>query len=295
MSLCEQIVNEIEQEENKEKILKNLKITNAQWDLWVGSIRRIEDDKICKIKGGLKENHWTFIIACAYTIDDNGCHLLQELFFKNLETENNSPFLWFQYSVYTVKGPSGRGGKAKSTPEFAFGNVININKTELEYLPPEKGEGWVGFVEMKTLDDIKTNSTDNPIYNQLVKYIKNALTIQTFGADEKKYPENVFLTLVTPKRFRDNRNSRLYGYKYDEYTGSDKDKKMIDDIPDSVRHEFSNENWKSLTKSEVERRLNLLKLNWVSFEDIFSNMPEGKIKDCINNILELEQNTLFEK
>lgn len=264
----------------------------------INSIEKIEDKDLKEIK----ENYLTFILACAFTIDGNkGCYSLQKLLSNNQlpeYSENNTYSICFQFSPFTCKDPnSGPGGKARSTIDLVFGNIAKRSDTESEivYQPQNNCTGDVYFVEMKTSTDIGVKSTDNPNYNQFAKYIKSALTIQKYGRElEKKYPKNIHVNLVTPKIFIENPKSRLYGYKFKEYSGSDKIEQIKKDIPSIITHEYFNDYWLDpFRDTYIDKRLNDLNLHWVPFEDLLDNVPESSIKKYIDDIR--DKNRIFMK
>lgn len=263
MKIGEDIADCIEQ--NESKIRTHLQISQGQWNngkkSMIKSIRKISDLK------DIKENYLTFILACAYAIKGKGDTLLEILSENKLSTETSH--IWFQYSPHTCKDPkSGQSGKAHSTLDLAFGNICRRDDTETEivYESPEKGEGWIFFVEMKILADISGDSTDNPTYNQLAKYIKSAFTFQEDGAtSEKRYPENIHIAIVTPRKFieKENRHSRLYGYKFEEYVHEDKITKiktinvhnLKSDIPKQINNEFFSKYfcWNDILNNNYEK------------------------------------------
>jgi hypothetical protein len=306
MSICEGIYNIIT--DPKRDIRTHFHISNRQWNKWTESIRHKKDDLLGDEKEGLREDHWTFIVASAYAIDgDDGCKsLLKTVSDQQLpDNSENEPFpIWSKYSPYTCKDPrSGRGSKAKIIPDLAFGNFVERENTEAEivYVPPPKGNGWICFVEIKLLEDISGDSTDNPTYNQLAKYIKGALNFHEYcDGNEKKYPENIHITLITPKKFMINPHSRLYGYKFEDYRN--KDTKTInvnnikDDIPDIAENEYFDDIFclNLLTESGIDDRLKKLKLHWIPYENLLDNIPDtNPLKKYIDKIR--AANPIFDK
>jgi hypothetical protein len=256
----------------------------------------------------IPERDLTFIIACAFAIEGKkGCNLLLEIFCENQSPEhskNTSSPIWFEFRPHICKDPkSGPGGKAHSTLDLALGNFNKHETSEIVYKPPESGKGWICFVEMKIMADISGNSTDNPTYNQLAKYIKSAFNFHEYcRADDKKYPEIIHVTLVTPNKFIENRHSRhsrLYGYKFGEYK-NEKDKTINvsdikSDIPNTAKNEYFDGKlcvnlW---TKAEIDNRLTNLKLHWIPYEKLLFAVPaDNNLKKCIDKIC--AANPIFE-
>jgi len=88
-------------------------------------------------------------------------------------------------------------------------------KHTIHYKPIDEKNDYICFTEMKLLDDIQVKSGDNPIRNQLIRIIEDAITFQRHY--EYKFPNRVHVTLVTPALFKTEQKSRLYGYKFLDY------------------------------------------------------------------------------
>lgn len=304
MSICKKIVSEIKAKEHK--IKSHLRITEGQWSgerkSMLDSIEKINDDSL----KDFKENYLTFIVACAYAVkgEDENTSLLKILSNQQLppSSVNNSGPTWFQFSPHTCKDPqSGPGGKASSKLDLAFGNFTKYENSEIVYDPPEQGDGWICFVEMKILEDISSNSKDNPIYNQFAKYIKSAINFHEYSntAEDKKYPANIHISLVTPKIFIENPGSRLYSYKFKEYKSETDETINVSnikkDIPDIAKKEYFDDILcKNLwINSNINERLQNLKLHLIPYEDILDAIPESRLKECINEIR--ANNRIFDK
>lgn len=277
MTIGEEIADCIEK--NEHKIRQILQISQGQWcdgdKPMIPSIK-----KISKLEG-IRENYLTFILSCAYAIESQEIiRLLQQILCnrQNTNSEKNVNSMWFQYSPYAVGREHGRGRPSYSKFDLIFGDIEPCKGTEsyIVYGPKDTIKGWVCFVEMKILTDISVNSTDNPNYNQLAKYIKAAMTLQKFGRIiEGKFPDEVYLTLITPKRFFDNRHSRLYGYKFEEYTSNDKINFIKKDIPHIINHEYFNEDWLDPMKQpDIDNRLKNLKIYWIPYENLLDNISD---------------------
>ncbi len=295
---------QIEQVDDKNRTATNgnksilLKLSNDEKKVTLSVNNNILDEFIVKKDNtkldvyyecveNIPERDLTFIIACAYAINgEEGCNSLLEILCAlqppNDYTELNP--IWFEFSPHTCKDPlSGQSGKAHSTLDLAFGNIClcDDTNTEIVYKSPENGEGWIFFVEMKILADISGDSTDNPTYNQLAKYIKSSFTFQEDGAArEKRYPENIHIAIVTPRKFieKENLHSRLYGYKIEEYVHEDRITKMKtinvntikSDIPKQINNEFFSKYfcWNDILNNDYEK-----------FKEFLNHYYEKQIKD----------------
>jgi hypothetical protein len=129
----------------------------------------------------------------------------------------------------------------------------------------------VCFIEAKVLSDCSSTVTYDPVRNQLARVIENLLCFQANG----HVPERLYFTLLTPRFFQTNESSRLYGYKMREYHDH---ARLLADI----------EGCKILRRNDaayhypdsLEQRLQVLKLNWVAYEDILESIF-GKGLDII--------------
>ncbi len=295
MSICKDIIKEIK---NNKEIREYLKITDDKLegkdDSMIDKIEPKPDTELHR----LEEDYLTFILACAYAFDGNrGCHSLEKLLCGgNLHdfSEKENYHMWFQPQPF----------KGKSSPklDLAFGNIIrpsgslNDNTTpQIVYDPPINVGGRICFVEMKTVKDIDSSSTGNPIYNQLARYIRASLILQKEGL----FPEAVHVTLVTPRIFQKNPKSRLYGYKFIEYACPEiHPENIMSDIPiksDGPPYIENEEigDWIKCDKNSMMERLPFLKLHWIAYEAILDAVPESDLKKYINQIR--TANPIFDK
>ncbi len=270
------------------KIRKYFKITDGQWEGQSDSM--IDNIKLIKENGlkNIKEDYLTFILACAYAINgNNGCHSLEKLLCEGSLhdfSEDENYHIWFQ--ALPLKG--------KSSPklDLSFGNISRpiIDNSQIVYNPPQNRNGRICFVEMKTGEDLRTSSTGNPKYNQLAKYIRSALIFQKAGI----FPEEVHVTLVTPRIFKKKPKSRLYGYKFIEYACPEiNPDNIINDIELPIENEEIEDDWIKCDKGGMNERLLFLQLHWIPYEDILDAVPENPLKDYIKKIS--TENPVFDK
>ncbi len=238
----------------------------------------------------IPEKDLNFIITCAYAINGNeGCNSLLKIVCahelpENYESESNP--IWLE--AMPLKG------RSSPTLDIAFGDLKHPNddKTEarIVYKPPPNESGRICFVEMKTIEDIDSSSTDNPKYNQLAKYIRASLIFQNAG----KFPKAVHVTLVTPRIFIKKPKSRFYGYKFIEYACPEiNPDNIISDIELPIENEEREDDWIKYDMKGMNERLPFLKLHWIPYEDIFDEVPNNHLKDYINRIR--DANPIFDK
>ncbi|GFO96265.1 hypothetical protein ig2599ANME_0454 [groundwater metagenome] len=276
MNIGKEITNGIQ--DNRNKIDLFLKVSQEKWRSRINHINGLKELK------NIPEDDLTFIFACAYAIEGQERILSLQQIISDQQihpSEKDVNLIWFKHSPYAVNKEEGRGRPSFSELDLAFGNIKPCIGTEsyISYGPKDTSNGWICFVEMKILTDIDVKSTDNPNYNQLAKYIKNALTIQKYGRTvEGKYPSEVHVSLITPKRFIDNKFSRLYGYKFEEYTSVNEINFIKRDIPNRINHENFNEDWLDpMQQPDIDKRLKNLKLHWIPYENLLDNIPDSNL------------------
>ncbi len=132
--------------------------------------------------------------------------------------------------------------------------------THVDALLLNSRNGFAVIIEAKVLSDISVEITYDLMRNQMARNIDVMLETNDDLRDplDKRKPERTLFLLITPKLFKDNPGSRLYGYKYTEYKGN----------PDALAKDLphrTNCNWRSITQ----------KLGWLTWEDF------GSVnKDC---------------
>ncbi len=166
--------------------------------------------------------------------------------------------------------------EGNSKIDLCFGSIRKRENTSLGIEFDLMGEeSWVCFVEAKYFSDCSTTVSNDPLRNQIVRVIENLLCFQADG----KYPEKLFFTLLTPRRFKENPKSRLYGYKMEEYKEINN---ILCDIALSNLKIREQAHW---SYPCLKERVKLLHLNWVCYEDIFEReFGIGKIDLTKNNL-----------
>ena len=131
---------------------------------------------------------------------------------------------------------------------------------------------FINFCEAKWYSDISKSTKYDQQRNQLARIIDNAISFQSNG----RYSDEVMVTLITPSNFKDTGyKSRLYQYKYEEYL--DNTERVALDIEESGLEVRSDKDW--LYPACIRDRLNSFELNWVSYEELFENLPQSILKD----------------
>lgn len=181
---------------------------------------------------------------------------------------------------YEAEPISPKIGEGNTKLDLAFGNIKCRENTELgiEY-SHSNGSTWICFVEAKFFSDCSTVVKNDPLRNQIVRVIENLLCFQSEG----KFPQKLFFTLVTPKFFKENPKSRLYGYKMEEYKDINY---ILRDIRLSNLENRMKKGWNY--PDNIEDRARRLKTNWISYEDIIGmkfdledlDLIKGGIEGC---------------
>lgn len=120
--------------------------------------------------------------------------------------------------------------------------------------------GFVVLIEAKVLSDISYETTYDTMRNQIARNIDVMLDGNGNFCPplDKREPKKTLFLLITPKIFKDNPSSRLYGYKFHEYKTNPNS--LSDDLPHR-----GNCRWRNISD----------RLGWLTWED-FKNVN----KDC---------------
>jgi hypothetical protein len=218
------------------------------------------------------EKIWTFLIASLFDKASDQSKIIQLLCGDPLQAEKHLD-VWFEAQPLPPRKGYQGYSEGNTKLDLAFGHILPRGKTAagIKYGPHEPGS-WVCFVEAKCLSDCSTTVSYDPLRNQLARVIENLLCFQ----DNGKFPERIFFTLLTPRIFKENPNSRLYGYKMQEY--EDKEK-ILEDIE---RCSIEKRDGGGFVYPDMRQRLAQLRLNWVSYEDLLE--PEyGEGLDIVRN------------
>src|SRR5438093_1659805 len=200
---------------SRDGIRKRLWLGRAHWDALVEGVDRAEAgvEREC-----YDEQLWTFALACAYAAVDGGpSHLAGRLAGCPVISER----IWFE-----VLPRSPRRAEGQSNLDLALGHLALRAGTHsgIELLPGPSRE--IVFCEFKWYSDIAHAVSYAQHRNQLARVIENALL---FRSADGGFAERVYVCLVTPQVFRDRDvASRLYRYKWDEYTRPGHDRLLAD-------------------------------------------------------------------
>jgi len=137
----------------------------------------------------------------------------------------------------------------------AKGKKTLEGSTQVDALIVNPDNGFNVLIEAKVLSDISIAITYDVVRNQIARNIDVMLEKNEKVCDDlkKRDPNKSLFLLLTPKLFKDNPTSRLYGYKIRDY--QDKNKgvdALIQDLPHRKKEELQ----------DIPSRL-----GWLTWED----------------------------
>jgi len=204
------------------------------------------------------EKVWTFLVACLFDRASDQSKMIEKLCGEPLKMPRDAE-IWFEAEPIPPRKGTKGNAEGNTKLDLAFGHVARRGTTAagITYGPHEPGS-WVCFVEAKCLSDCSTTVSYDPLRNQLARVIENLSCFQAEGM----FPEGIFFTLLTPRLFLQNPNTRLYGYKMREYEHRENILADISQCKIEWRQGFGPEHL------DLRSRLATLRLNWVSYEDL---------------------------
>lgn len=207
---------------------------------------------------------WTYVVARKY---ENNQHELVEKLCGTAETLPQNSKIWLETYLYPTRIRQEEKDFWKSRADLSIGSLelAADRKSQIR----SNGD-WVCIAESKWFEDIRPKP-EFPEILQLSQLIEHALLLHD---KHGKFPERVYVTLITPRYFKDRLgkySNRNYWNKYRDYTEN----------PELLKKDLS---LCPLTflKYDLETlisRISVLKLNWVTFEDLLglSNLVEDHI------------------
>ena len=236
-----------------------------------GSDHSFLEKKKKVISGSGPCNHeklWTFLVACGYAMGglDDVTRLSKILTGVDLPHTNNSR-IWLEASPLPPRKP-----ERNTSLDLAIGSISQREPTKSGIGLSECSTSWICFCEMKWNSDISESVEHDPRRNQLIRVIENALCFQGKG----KYAERTQVTLVTPAVFKDGfSESRIYQSKFREYQSSASD--ILKDLDSSHMEKRSSKDWRY--PSDIDERVEMLELRWVTFYELFDGIPDSPIRE----------------
>jgi hypothetical protein len=136
--------------------------------------------------------------------------------------------------------------------DSAYGKKNLEGPTNVDAMLLNPKNGFSVLIEAKVLSDVSTQVSYDVLRNQIARNI-DVMLEKNDGLCSPlnlRRPERTLFLLVTPKIFKENPSSRLYGYKMNEYLGN----------PNSIQVDLPHRNcdWNKVSK----------KLGWITWEDL---------------------------
>ena len=144
--------------------------------------------------------------------------------------------------------------------ESAEGKVNLEGATNVDAILLNSKNGFAVIIEAKVLSDISYEITYDTMRNQIARNIDVMLEKNEKLCDplNKRDPEKTLFLFITPKLFKENSSSRLYGYKFNEYKTNPAS--LSADLPHR-----DNCDWQNISS----------RLSWLTWED-----SKDVNKDC---------------
>jgi hypothetical protein len=222
---------------------------------------------IKKDKDFKKEIVWTYLVARKYKDD---YEKLAEMLGVKERIMPEVPLICLEANLQPTREKEFRSSWS-TRADLAIGHFEFEKGTKRKKSIQSNGREWICIAESKWYDKGHFTKTPEKI-NQLLKIIEHALLLHD---DQGRFPHKVYMTLVTPRYFKERTGKfshRYYSDKYEEYKEPaklEKDLKMC-------RLPFLKHNIETLIS-----RTNALVLNWITFEELLRlpNLVEDRIPD----------------
>ncbi len=258
-------------EQNQAKMRERLFLTDKLWHQIMGTIREnpaelYTSSNVCK-----NEKIWTFLAASGYALCGiEGVEKLTNILTGSCLPQPDDARIWMEVLSYPPRIQEGN-----TQIDLAVGTISIREGTEGGIELGKNSPSWICFSEMKWFSDLSISTTHDLRRNQLARVIENALYFndRAGNSDQRgaRYSDDVYVSLVTPKAFRDTEvKSRLYQYKYEEYKAADLNG-LIKDLNASA---LKLRNPSASLGQQLER---LACIRWVTYDDIFAQMPKSEI------------------
>jgi len=248
--------------QNQDQIGERLHIGYANWD---DLLERIERQELTRRADFADEQVWTFLVGCAYAMGGQaGTRALARVLTEAGQADQLSATkAWFE-----VLPPPPRRQEGNTHLDLALGSIALRNGTQSGIELGADENSWVCFVECKWYSDIAVSVSYDKHRNQLARVIENAI----YFNQGDRFAQQVHVSLVTPKVFQTcAAKSRLYQYKYSEYTEDGAAAaNLASDLNASClqfRQGFP----------DIRERLRCLHLHWITYETLFQQVPNSEL------------------
>lgn len=209
---------------------------------------------------------WTFLAACGYARGgiDGVAKLTKILTGMDMPIVDDAK-IWLEARPLPPRNREGN-----TNLDLAVGAVARRGTTKSGVELSTHASPWICFCEMKWKSDISGSVSNDAHRNQLIRVIENALCFENEG----KYADRSFVTLVTPAIFKDvASDSRFHKEYQDKLRGYQSDYANILIDLDSPLQKVNH------YPDDLAERLKTLTLRWVTFDDLFDNIPNSPISE----------------
>tara|TARA_R110002096_G_scaffold233047_8_gene423028 strand:- start:2712 stop:5078 length:2367 start_codon:yes stop_codon:yes gene_type:complete len=258
--------------EAKASLKTRIGMTDNRWDQNLKRLKDLSSHADEKTEY-YDEEIWTFIVTAAYASNgsDGISALAKQLVGNDFETAGIDK-AWLEALPIPPRSSEGN-----TNLDLCLGGIALRQGTSngIEF---DSVSQSIIFCEMKWYSDLSHSVTGDHHRNQLIRVIENALTFQSSSGD----PKDFHVVLVTPRAFKNRQPaSRFYQCKFEDYTdpktGKDNIEKELNACCLPTRH---SDTW-NYPSEQVNDRINSLKLHWVTFEDLFKNVPSTPLGDAV--------------
>ena len=223
------------------------------------------DDQKEEIRKAIKSNKfyrnekvWSFLVADILSTSSNRNHYIELFCDSGIELDPD-PDIWFE-AMPAPPRTEKSGNPERTRVDLAFGNIKKRGDTGagIEFYQNKK-DSWVCFVEAKLKEDVSPGTKHDDKRNQIIRIIDNLICFQK----NCKFPQKLFFAMLTPRLYRDKPTKKLYASLMNRYKNP---KYIMDDISLSQKPERHKPDWNY--PEDPEDRIKLLKINWVTYEEI---------------------------
>ena len=212
-----------------------------------------------QIKPDIEENKlssekvWTYLVALKYA---NNQKILSNMLSKRHENLPSESKVWLEAYLYPTRMRKQERKCWKVRSDLCVGHLEIVSNRNAQL----KSNGdWICIAEAKWFDDIHPNKRYPNIF-QFSQIIEHAILMHNSLG---QFPKRVYVTLITPKYFRDRVGKFSKRMYYEKYTRYNLDKESLVDDLKLCPLEFLH-----YDKETLFKRLNALILNWVTFEEL---------------------------
>jgi len=257
--------------ENRSDIENYLHIGYAKWEVMINELRNYENTNDNKKMED--EQLWTFLLGCGYAAGKKeGINKLARMLTNDNINTNEVNKIWFEVLPLPPRHKEG-----STHLDLAIGNISLRNGTESGIqLRDDLENPWICFCEMKWNSDISTKVSHDLNRNQMIRVIENALTFQN---SKNELAKDIYFNLVTPALFKKEPKTRLYHYKFEDY--NDNKDAIYEDIYNCKLDKYDQSTWQYPDVDDLQLQINKLNLNWLTYEDLFEELPKSNISNEI--------------